>query len=372
MKKHELGIVAAVVIGIVALILSKDLQTKYITETQQVKVEVDAKDADDEGDNDADEYFIRTLSDGDIYFEPDTVVPKNAVLDDMMDVANGYAILRAVCCDAELWFRFGVVVNNEIAQIKTDVIKDDVVRHAAVDFVKTITNILPRDTTLWDPDDDTIWKKVSPVFRSFGVRLRHRYALERYGTIDDKKAAAYLSPRSMMSNYDSIYSLRIDQSEQNERFLLKMVEQASDFDKQCLYAVEYAHQNRYAVDHPAIPVLERLMKQGKASRYLHIVWRTWRYLCQFEVSLSRDGVILNQKYNKMRLRCMRTIFRQICKNPKDIWAINDFCYLATFNNIVRICDSYFGNSVLLEQMDLFPEVLIEDDETEDDETEEDE
>ena len=62
MKKHELGIVAAVVIGIVALILSKDLQTKYITETQQVKVEVDAKDADDKGENDDDEYFIRTIS----------------------------------------------------------------------------------------------------------------------------------------------------------------------------------------------------------------------------------------------------------------------------------------------------------------------
>ncbi len=42
----------------------------------------------------------------------------------MVDVANGYAILRAACCDAELCFQFSMTVNDEIGRIKTDIIKD--------------------------------------------------------------------------------------------------------------------------------------------------------------------------------------------------------------------------------------------------------
>ena len=104
------------------------------------------------------------------------------------------------------------------------------------------------------------------------------------------------------------------------------------------------------------------MKSGKNSRYLHEVWRTWRCLKQLEISPSRDGMILNLKYNKMRYRCLNTILKQIVKNPHDIKAINDFCYLATCDNIIRYCDYLFGNSAPLEQMMLFPEILMDDEE----------
>ena len=152
----------------------------------------------------------------------------------------------------------------------------------------------------------------------------------------------------MVKSQKNIFNMRKNQSEENVRYLLLMADQTPNFDRECIYTVEFAHQLRYKEPHPAIPKLEGLMKSGKYSRYLHEVWRTWRCLKQLEISPSRDGMILNLK--------------QIVMNPHDIKAINDFCFLATCDNIIRYCDYLFGNSAPLEQMMLFPEILMDDEE----------
>ena len=105
------------------------------------------------------------------------------------------------------------------------------------------------------------------------------------------------------------------------------------------------------------------------SRYLHEMWRTWRVLKQVAESPSSDGRILNLEYNQMRYRCLNTILQQIIKNPKDIYAINDFFFLATYNNITRYSEYMFGNSALLEHMMLFPEILEDTDEGNEDDGE---
>ena len=166
--------------------------------------------------------------------------------------------------------------------------------------------------------------------------------------------------KQFIPNYDSIYDLRHKQSEENERYLLLMAEQTPSFDRECLYTIEYAHQRRHEEPHKAIPMLEKLMESGKFSRYLHEVWRTWRCLKQVAESPSRDGMILNLEYNKMRFKCLETIRGQIMQNPNDIYAINDFCFLATYDNITRYSEYMFGNSAPLEHMMLFPEILEED------------
>ena len=97
MKKFIFGIVAILVVRIGVVSLSKqgkkeDKQVENASET----IEGDQR------------FSIETLSDKDIYFRGDTVLPNNPVINDMIDLANGYAILRTTYCDAELWFRFGV------------------------------------------------------------------------------------------------------------------------------------------------------------------------------------------------------------------------------------------------------------------------
>ena len=347
MKKFIFGIVAIIMVGIVVVSLPKQEKRKG---KQVPDAGVEAIESDDG-------FYIETLSDKDIYFKADTSLPDNPVIDDMMDVANGYAILRAAYCDAELWFRFGMVVNNEIGQLKSGTIKDADIRLAAEQYVRKLVLIMPVDTAKRNETDSLLWDQVGEAYNSFADKLSSRFSLSHYGQITEMDVQKYMDIEQFILNYDSIYNLRKQQTEENERYLKLMAEQTPSFDRECLYTVEYAHQRRHEEPHTAIPMLEALMKSGKFSRYLHEVWRTWRVLKQVAQSPSRDGMILNLEYNQMRYRCLNTILKQIVKNPKDIYAINDFCFLATYDNITRYSKCLFGNSAPLEQMMLFPEIL---------------
>ena len=305
MKKFIFGIVATIVVGIVVVSLPK----------QGKKGDNQGVDAGVETIEEDDGFYIETLSDKDIYFKADTVLPDNPVIRDMIDVANGYAILRAAYCDAELWFRFGMVVNNEIEQLKTGTIKDADIRLAAEQYVRKLVLILPVDTAKRNETDSLLWDQVWDAYKSFADKLSSRYALSHYGHITEKDVQKYMDIEQFIPNYDSIYNLRKQQSEENERYLKLMAEQTPSFDRECLYTVEYAHQRRY---------------------------------------------------NQMRYRCLNTILKQIVKNPKNIYAINDFCFLATYDNITRYSEFMFGNSAPLEHMMLFPEILEDRDEDNED------
>ena len=356
MKKFIFSIICLI---IVAVIVASVYQRKEETSNQSREEHNDVE-------NCSDGFYIETLSDKDIYcpgtFVCLTYMPqsKRELYGDMISLANSYAILRAAYCDAELWFRFGMVVNDSISQVHLDSIWDLEARNAVDKYVKTLVDILPRDAALWNQSDSILWDKVWSAYTTCADKLSKRFALKHYGKITEKDVVKYMDIKQFIPNYDSIYDLRRKQSEENERYLLLMAEQTPCFDRECLYTIEYAHQRRHEEPHKAIPMLEKLMESGKFSRYLHEVWRTWRCLKQVAESPSRDGMILNLEYNKMRFKCLETIRGQIMQNPNDIYAINDFCFLATYDNITRYSEYMFGNSAPLEHMMLFPEILEED------------
>jgi len=298
-------------------------------------------------------FHIETLSDKKIYSPAHYSsvcydVPQIKI--ELVSITNSYAILNAAYCDAELWFRFGRVVNDSISQVELSSIWDSDAKNAVKEYIDTLVDVLPRDTALWVPSDSVLWNKVRTAYRTCAVKLSERFSLKRYGSITEKDVEKYMDARQFIPNYDSIYDLRRKQSEENEKFLLTMAEQATDFDSKCLYAIEYAHQRRSSVHNRVIPMLASLMESGKYSRYLNEVWRTWRCLRQLEESPSRDGMIPNLEYNKMRYCCLETIKDRVYKNPKDIYAMNDFCFMASYGNITRYSEYMYGNSVGLEQM----------------------
>ena len=352
MKKETIYITTVILSLIVS---SCHKQVKNVAEKSDASVGQYDEMADSVIEAERENTGIYILSDKDIYFKADTVLPNNPVINDMMDVANGYAILRAVYCDAELWIRLGGVVNEEIAQIKTDVIRDQEIRKATEKYVKTVLNILPNNPDLWEDQDSVAYDKVMKVYGKFARKLSTRYALEQYGKITEQDVERYMDIEQFIPDYEKVYKMRMERTEANKRFLSQKAEQATSFDVKCLYTVEYAHQVRYDEQKTAISKLEELMKAGKFSRYLHEVWRTWLVMVQMQRSPSRDGVILNLEYNQMRYRCLNTILKQIVRNPKDIKAINDFCFLATYDNIIRYGVFPYGNSANYEKMMLFPE-----------------
>ena len=92
MRKFIFAIVAIIVVGIV--VVSQPKQDKE--EDRQLANAAKETIKNDDG------FYIEPMSDKDIYFKADTVLPDNHVINDMIDVANGYAILRSAYCDAEL------------------------------------------------------------------------------------------------------------------------------------------------------------------------------------------------------------------------------------------------------------------------------
>ena len=310
MKKLIFIVLALLVVGGVAYLMAQGRGTK--------------EDMEQEDDEDCYECYIEPMSDKNIYFIPDTVLTNNPVADDMVDMANSYAILHAAYCDVELWYRFGMVVNDEIGKIRTYVIKDDSVRTATEEYVRRLTELLPRDTALWNPEDSVLWNKAVDAYSAYEDVLSQRYDVRRYGKATKKNMG-----------------------------------QTADFDSQCLHAIEYTHKHRNDEPHTTIPVLEKLMTTGKYSHQLFEVWLTWRTLRQTTESPSRDGVILNLEYNRMRHRCMNTILRRIVRNPKDFKAICEFNFFAIYDNIIRYSSYLFGNSAPLDYIMLFPEIKDE-------------
>lgn len=360
MKKSATLVIIAIIASIIVASCYRNRGNSTDASATNMDAETTNVDTFGIGNDSLSSYEIETLSDKDIYFKADTVLPNIPVINDMLDLANGYAILRAAYCDAEIWFRLGGVVNEEISQIKVDVIKDKAIQAAAKEYVETLVNTLPRDTALWNESDTVSWNKMLSAYMHFADRLSSRFSLENYGKITEKDVKRYMDVKQFIPDYDAIYKLRKNQTELSRQRLLKLANQAPNFDAKCLYTVEFAHQGSYEEAPFAISKLQDLMLSGTFSRYLHEVWRTWRCLRQLAMSPSRDGAIPNLVYNKMRYRCLNTILRQIIMNPQDIKAINDFCYLATYDNIIRYCEYPYGNSVGLEQMMLFPEILDED------------
>ena len=353
MKKFIFGLVALIIVGIVVVSLPKQDEEKDKRAVDVKKKSTAEKSPTDEEDG----FPIETLSNKDIYFKADTPLPDSPVINDMVDLANGYAVLRAAYCDVELWFRFGKVVNDKIGLLKTNVIKDNGMRTAAEQYVKTLVDILPIDTAFWNETDSALWHHVWSAYNTYADKLQSRFALNHYGQITKKDVKKYMDIKQFIPNYDSVYNLRKMQSEENSSYLKRMLYETSSFDKECLFTVEIAHQDWHEEPLSTISLLEHLMMKGKFSRYLHEVWRTWRVLKQVAEDPARDGMILNLEYNQMRNRCLNTILQQIIKNPKDIYAINDFCFLATYNNITRYSEFRFANSAVLEHIMLFPEIL---------------
>ena len=93
MKKLLFGVIVVIIVGTVVVALPKHAKEKESDNRIEEKTE--------EVVDDSDEFTIEPLSDKDIYFKADTTLPNIPLINDMLDVANSFAIMRAAYCDAD-------------------------------------------------------------------------------------------------------------------------------------------------------------------------------------------------------------------------------------------------------------------------------
>lgn len=297
-----------------------------------------------------------TLSDKDLWLD----LSAQRMADDpfaaeMRDAYNSFQWLYNIWCDAELWDRYEIPVQDTIRHAGCPIIRDDSVRAAAQAYQQEMLRLLEADT-LTIPDS-VRWKLEVKARNQFYGTLVERYHSSHYVDLNDEQYWAAYDKNNVVPNYDSIQSLRGSNAKSTVDYLHSLAKQAENFDARCIYTIELAHVDSLPLYKTKCSMLEQLMNEKRYSVYLREVWRVWRCLTQQGNGYSKDSSIPNEYYNKMRRICAMTILDYVRDHPKDVMAINQFIILSAQPNIER--DGYYpyGNQIALEEQELFPELF---------------
>lgn len=131
--------------------------------------------------------------------------------------------------------------------------------------------------------------------------------------------------------------------------MLDAIENETDFDKKCAYAMYYTHfVGFYNVD---MNVIEELLNDGRYSSYLFFLWRVWR--CGVQLRNSNYGPstwspIPNKVFNEKRLDLAKTTLNYLTEHRDDAIAVNQFLMTAMLSNIMRFGQFSTGNESFTE------------------------
>lgn len=243
-----------------------------------------------------------TMSNMDLSFKSNNNLPNTPLVGDLIDAYNGLLILNSILCDFELWDRdLNPYAKDAITQMDCSIIKNDTIRLAAQHYKKQILSILSNDSL---KTDTTTFDRVADEYSKFKTALIDKYHVNNYGELSEETYWKIYDKSNLISNYDSIHSL--DKTDSLTTLYLKeQIEKETDFDKKCIYTLEYAHTEE---TDSILKLLENLMRSNQYSIYLYETWRYWRCLLQdWEHGSSKDSDIPNNIYNQMRMVCANTI-----------------------------------------------------------------
>lgn len=274
--------------------------------------------------------------------------PSSSLLTDLCDAYNAFSILHSVRSDMELFLRFGwedallPLEHKKCPNITNVSIRENILNYISNTYVSR------NDTTGLLADEYNRLKSI----------LIDHYRVENYGQISNDTYWNEYDENKRITDYDSIYSLRLRDANKAKEILEPLVSKETDFDKQCIYLKEYArayyeYESRDENFNQLFLKLENQMNQGKYSIYLMEIWRIWRFY--FQDGRSKDSSIYNKLYNEMRLKCCFTILNHIKVHPNDIMAINQFLVMSSIDNVYRYGSYPYGNQIVMEDFSLFPE-----------------
>lgn len=290
---------------------------------------------------------IEAVTDTDFCFKMDGTLPATPLFNNLTDAYNGFLVLNSLLCDYDTWDR-GLAPNakQSVGKIDCSMIKCDSIRWAAQHYKDFILSVVSNDALR---GNTATFSRVDSAYGRFKRLLVERYHVSNYGDLPEEKYWEIYDKSNVVADYDSIYYL--DKTDSLTAINLKgLAEKETDFDKKCVYALEYAHAED--VD---LKVLEKIMLSRQYSVYLFETWRYWRCLLQDRHGASLDSDIPNNVYNRMRMICAATILKHIVEHPNDIMAINQFLILSAHDDIYRYGSFQYGNQNMTEKWNLFPE-----------------
>lgn len=291
--------------------------------------------------------------------------PKSVTLQMLADVCNALQMLHNARSDFECWVRFGEDVSGVALKNKFPIITDARLRNAVQSYLLRIDRLV--DPTIDDEEARyMVYLEADEAYLELDSLLATDYNVTRFTQIDTAAFVKLLDPKRVLPDYEQIEKEYGAGNEQLAATLKARFNNAKSIDERCLLAIALAHVSDEDDDdeavHIAVPYLLQCMLADEYSVFLRDVWRTWRTLVQFANGASRDSDLLNQCFNRARMRCLNTIYKAIEQHVEPTaLAINDFLMLSADDNIYRYGAFGLGNQNFVEYFTIFPERYGSDD-----------
>lgn len=178
--------------------------------------------------------------------------------------------------------------------------------------------------------------------------------------IDSRYTEASYNCNEIIKDYDAIHSKAVSDNTGYHKELLQAVFNEKDFEKQCIYAREFAYANWCNPDTEpvdVVAVIESLLCTTGYSPLLYDLWLIWRTSLQSVVlsGRSNDSSMYNLHYNAMKRRVAYKYIERLEENPNDALAFNRLINLIYKDPIIRNSGCLYGNNCIFDEWEIYQE-----------------
>ncbi len=237
---------------------------------------------------------------------------------------------------------------NALDSINLSGISDKEIRRALLAASKRAGEWIKEGNNPYDLDNTEI-----DVFHKVFEKLQNPLLAAHFSKVE-------FDPQTIIDDYQNLHNRAINDTLAFRDDLMRQVLSASDFQKKCVLAREFAYANynsKERNDMELVAIIDQLLRAEEYSPLLYELWLMWRTALQIEIfgGRSNDSAMYNLFYNDMRNRAAVQYITYLASHPDDKVAFAEFLNLATESNISRISSCYIGNNSILDEMWLYEE-----------------
>jgi hypothetical protein len=191
------------------------------------------------------------------------------------------------------------------------------------------------------------------------VRRLHEVMDNLFGNfVDSHYSESNYDCSKYVPDYETIHAKAIVDTAHYRDELLQMIFNEKNFEKQCIYAREFAYANWHNVNGEPVDVvaaIDILLSTTSYSPLLFDLWLIWRTALQGSVlsGISNDSSMYNIYYNAIRRRVAYRYLTRLNEKPNDKLAFDGLMKLIHKSSITRNSGCYFGNNSFLDQMEIY-------------------
>ncbi len=272
------------------------------------------------------------------------------------EIYNAYSFLFSISSDYEIWARAHMTESEPL--VSTDSIVNAIKQINSKplgSFQKYGENF--RTEIIWLMNHTDEWshdgRNPNAAFNKFdesmypSMIIKDSARLEHYFYLVD----------SLLEKYDYIQKEIASIKDDSKKFdaILEKIESTNDFEKKCAIALVCSSNYSTCMGVQSLELMASLLNSGKYSILLERMWIVWRAISQWlVVGQSRDAVIPNYNYNKVKKNIYMSIINHLKENPSDEDAAICGYVIISDINILRNGSCMYGNEAMIDLMTYCP------------------